>query len=409
MKIWLINNYNMLPEHGQLTRNYSFGVQLKKLGHEPVAFVGSHPHNTRLQLIEGNEKYKVYQEKPFPWVLIKTRNYEGSKKSRIISMFEFYRNMRIAAEHFEKPDAIIGSSAHPLAALLAIQLGNKFGCKKIVEIRDLWPESIVAYGILGANNPIVLLMKRLEKWLYVYADAIIFTFGGGYDYIKEQGWDKEIPKSKVHYINNGIDLAQFDFNKKNFTINDEDLENEELFKVIYTGSIRKVNDLNKLVDVAKKVQNPKIKFLVWGDGDELPKLKERVKNENITNVVFKGRIEKKYIPYINSKADLNFAHNNASSLFRFGISFNKIFDYLASGKPILCDFYAKFNPIISLNAGVSVDTGDINDIAIAIDKLSYSEKQELLKYNYNARNGVKDFDFFNLTKKLVGVINSINN
>ena len=394
----------MLPEHGQLTRNYSFGVQLEKLGHEPVAFVGSHPHNTSLQLIEGNEKYKIYQKKPFPWVLIKTRNYEGSKKSRIISMFEFYRNMRIAAEHFEKPDAIIGSSAHPLAALLAIQLGNKFGCKKIVEIRDLWPESIVTYGILGANNPIILLMRKLEKWLYVHADAIIFTFGGGYDYIKEQGWDKEIPKSKVHYINNGIDLAQFDFNKNHFTIKDEDLENDELFKVIYTGSNRKVNDLNKLVDVAKKVQNPKVKFLVWGDGDELPRLKERIKNENIANVVFKGRVAKKFIPYITSKANLNFAHNNASSLFRFGISFNKIFEYLASGKPILCDFYAKFNPIITSNAGVSVDTGDINDIAIAIDKLSYSEKQELLKYNYNAKNGAKEFDFRNLTKKLVHAI-----
>lgn len=407
MKIWLINNYNMLPEHGQLTRNYSFGVQLKKLEYEPVVFVGSHPHNTKLQLINSTDKYQIYQEKPFPWVLIKTRNYEGSKISRVLSMFEFYRNMKIAAKHFKKPDAIIGSSAHPLAALLAIQLGKKFGCNKIIEIRDLWPESIVAYGILARNNPIVLAMRRFEKWLYVHADAIIFTFEGGYDYIKEQGWQNDIPRFKVHYINNGIDLAQFDYNKEHFVVKDDDLENKDLFKVIYTGSIRRVNNLGKLLDVAKLVKNPNIKFLIWGDGDALPKLKERIKNENIKNVVFKGRVEKKYIPFITSKASLNFAHNNNSPLFRFGISFNKIFDYLASGKPILCDFYAKYNPVLSFGAGVSVDSGDVKDIANMVDEIANTSEKKLAVYGQNARNGAQEYDFNNLTKELISVIKHV--
>ena len=407
MKIWLINDYGTHPEHGQFTRNFYFGKELKRLGHEPIAFSGSHPHNTKLQLIDSDVIFRVFKEDPFPWVLIKSLNYEDSKIKRVISMFLFFKNMIAASKHFEKPDAIIGSSAHPLAALLAIQLGKKFGSKKIVEIRDLWPESIVSYGILGRNNPIVLAMRCFEKWLYVHADAIIFTFEGGYDYIKEQGWQKQIPESKVHYVNNGIDLAQFDYNKEFFTVKDKDLENEDLFKVIYTGSIRRVNNLGKLLDVAKLVKNTRIKFLIWGDGDELLKLKERIKNENIKNVVFKGSVEKKYVPFITSKASLNFAHNDNSPLFRFGISFNKIFDYLASGKPILCDFYAKYNPILSFEAGVSVDSGDVKDIANMIDEISTSSAKKLAVYGQNARKGAQEYDFNNLTKKLISVINHV--
>ena len=79
-------------------------------------------------------------------------------------------------------------------------------------------------------------------------------------------------------------------------------------------------------------------FLIWGDGDEREVLEQRVVDEHINNVVFKGRVEKKYIPYITSQADLNIAHNTPTELFRFGISFNKIFDYMAAGKPTLSTF-----------------------------------------------------------------------
>ncbi len=408
MKIWLINNYNMLPEHGQLNRNYNFGKCLRDLGHEPIAFVGSHPHNTRLQLIEGQEKYKIYQDKPFPWVLVKTRNYEGSKISRVLSMLEFYRNMKIAAEHFEKPDAIIGSSAHPLAALLAIQLGRKFDCKGIVEIRDLWPESIVSYGIMSARNPIIYLMRKFEKWLYMHADAVIFTIEGGYDYIRDQGWDKEIPEKKIHYINNGIDLTQFDYNKKYFTIQDKDLGNKNLFKVIYTGSIRHVNNLGKLIDVAKLIKNPNIKFLIWGDGDELARLQERIRNENIKNFVFKGRVDKKYVPYITSKADLNVVHGNGAPVLKYGISGNKIFEYMAAGVPILETSYSNYSPVISSGGGLVVDSGNIKDIAMKIDQIASFSKEKLDEYGTHAREGVKEFDFRKLALKLLAVIDSIH-
>lgn len=407
MKMWIFNNYNMLPEHGQLNRAFYFGKYLTRAGHEPIVFVGSHPHNTNLQLITDGRKYKQSEECNFPWVLVKTCNYEGSILKRIYSMFQYYFNAKKASTQHEKPDAIIGSSAHPLAAVLAIRLSKKYRCKGIVEVRDLWPESLVAYGIAGPHNPAVLFLRRLEKWIYKKADALIFTMEGAYDYIIEQGWEKDIPRAKVHYINNGVDLEVFDYNKEHYQVDDLDLEDPDTFKVVYTGSIRRANNMGRLLDAAKEVVNPRVKFLVWGDGDELSMLKQRVIDENITNVVFKGKVEKKYVPYIVSCADLNFIHGDNSQLMRFGISMNKVFDYLASGKPVLMDFKARHNTVLEYSAGISCDTAEADVLAKAVIDFAEMESDKYEVLCKNAREAARVYDFANLTQKLIDVLNSV--
>ena len=326
-------------------------------------------------------------------------------------MFQFYRNGKKAALAFfnqgERPDIILGSSAHPLAAVLAIRLAKRFRCKSIAEVRDLWPESIVAYGIAGPHNPAVLALRRLEKWIYKKADALVFTMEGAYDYIVEQGWDKDIPRSKVHYINNGVDLEQFDYNTEHFHVDDPDLDDPNTFKVVYTGSIRKVNNLGLLLDAAKCVNDPRVKFLIWGDGDEREALERRVRDEGLTNVVFKGRVEKKYIPSIVSRANLNFAHNSFTYLFNYGISFNKLFDYFAAGQPILCDFPCRYNPVIIYGAGIEVRDTQPQEIAAVIGQLSELPAEQRRLMGANARRAAEDYDFKHLTDKLIAVIESI--
>lgn len=411
MNIWILNNYNMLPEQGGLVRHYNFAKCLAEKRHHVSVFVGSHPHNTDLQMIQDRSAWKIGQKTPFRWVYVRTLNYAGSRLKQILSMFQFYRNGKKAALAFfnqgERPDIILGSSAHPLAAVLAIRLAKRFRCKSIAEVRDLWPESIVAYGIAGPHNPAVLALRRLEKWIYKKADALVFTMEGAYDYIVEQGWDKDIPRSKVHYINNGVDLEQFDYNTEHFHLDDPDLDDPNTFKVVYTGSIRKVNNLGLLLDAAKCVNDPRVKFLIWGDGDEREALERRVRDEGLTNVVFKGRVEKKYIPSIVSRANLNFAHNSFTYLFNYGISFNKLFDYFAAGQPILCDFPCRYNPVIIYGAGMEVRDTRPQEIAAVIGQLAELPAEQRRLMGANARRAAEDYDFKRLTDKLMAVIESI--
>ena len=323
-------------------------------------------------------------------------------------MIRFYRNIQKVAKEYasihEKPDVIYASSVHPLTLVAGIKLAKFFKVKCICEVRDLWPLSLVEYGYLKEDSLLTKVLYSGEHWIYKNADEIIFTAGGFNDYVLEKGWTKDIPISKVHYINNGTDLKAWKYNQKNYQIKDVDLSNKDIFKVVYAGSIRKVNNLGLLLDTAKELKNTNIVFLIWGDGAEREALEQRVKNESINNVVFKGRVEKKYIPYITSQADLNIAHNKPAKLFRFGISFNKIFDYLAAGKPILCDFESKYNPVIMMNAGIEVKDSSPKNVAESIKKISMMNENEYEEYCANARSAAQQYDFVNLTKELCIVI-----
>jgi hypothetical protein len=89
-------------------------------------------------------------------------------------MLDYYFNVKKACKQYPRPDVIIGSSVHPLACVAAIHLSKRYSCKNIVEIRDLWPESIVEFMDKSRFNPIIIALYRLEKWIYVRADELIF-------------------------------------------------------------------------------------------------------------------------------------------------------------------------------------------------------------------------------------------
>ena len=406
MKIWLINHYAVPPQYYPLARQNYFAKNLMALGHEVTIFAASTVHNSDLNLIEDDTPYREDVVDGVHYVLIRCKGYQGNGVSRILNMFEFARKLPGVCNQFPRPDAIVATSMPPMSCAAGIKLARKYGCRGIAEIADLWPESIIAYGIAGPHNPAVLWLRRLEKWIYTRADAVVFTMEGGYDYIRERHWEREIPESKVYTINNGVDLKEFRENMRKYQIQNSDLDDPDTFKVVYTGSIRKVNNLGLLLDAAKLVTNPNIRFLIWGAGDELESLRDRVAAEHIENVKFQGSVEKKYVPYIVSKADLNLAHNNPTPLFRFGISFNKLFDYLAAGKPILSDFPCPYNPAVRLGAGTEVAEPTAQNIANAVEEFAAMPQARYDEYVHHARRAAEEYDFENLTKKLIAVLQS---
>ena len=404
MKIWLVNHYAVPPRYYPLARQANFAKNLMKMGHEVRIFAASTVHNSNDNLLSKEEDYKEVIDDDIQYTLIRCRNYQGNGLGRIYNMCEFAIKLPKICNKYPKPDAIVSTSVPPTSCAVGIRLANKYGCIGVAEIADLWPETLVAYGMVGDKNPITLILRKLEKWIYMHADRIVFFEDGDYEYIKEQGWEMAIPRGKVFCISNGVNLEDFYYNKDHFTVDDDDLHNTSIFKVVYTGSIRKVNNLGLLLDTAKKIQNSKIQFLIWGKGDELDVLRERAEKENIRNVRFKGAVEKKYVPYITSHADMNIVHNSPMNLFRFGISFNKIFDYMAAGRPIICDFNCPYNPVIMSHAGIDVASTDPDVIAKTIEKFAQIDQIEYKKYCENAEKAAKEYDFTNLTEKLLKVI-----
>ncbi len=293
LRIWLINHYAVPEVYHPLLRTTNFAKYLMRMGHEVIVFAASAVHNSTANLIQDKALFREETVADVHYVYVRCRSYIGNGVGRISNMFEFAFRLPDVCEKFPKPDVIMASSATPLACMAGLRLAKKYGVKGIAEITDLWPESFVAYGLMKKKNPLLVPMYLFERKMYETADEIVFSMAGGSDYIRERGWEYTIPLRKVHYINNGVDLEVFDYNREHYSVDDTDLQDDAMFKVIYVGSIRRVNNLGTLLDVAKRIKNPKIKFLIWGKGDELLILKQRVGDENICNVVFKGYVEKR--------------------------------------------------------------------------------------------------------------------
>ena len=403
----MINHYAVPPQYYPLARPSLFAKNLIMMGHDVTIIAASTVHNSEINLIEGREKVKKFIDDGIPYILIRCSDYQGNGAKRVINILEFARKLPRVLDTIEKPDAIVATSFDPLSCYAGIKYAKKRGIKAVAEIADLWPETLVAYNGLKPSNPIVKFLRSIEKNIYTQADRVVFTMEGAYDYIVEQGWDVEIPREKVEFINNGIEIKEFDTNRETYTVQDADLNDDSVFKVVYTGAVRKVNNLGLILDAAKLITDPQVRILIWGDGDELEYLKKRVTDEKITNVSLKGKVPKRFVPYITSKADLNILHNSETPIMRFGLSLNKMFDYMAAGKPILVDFHGNNNPVIDNAAGIETDGNTASNIANGIIYIKSLPDQDKINLGFSARKTAEKYDFDLLTDKLIRVIESI--
>lgn len=413
--VWILNHFATSMMFSKGGRHYWFAKYLKREGYEPVIFSCNTKHGIKEKWFETEKLWieKEAEEINVPFVVVNAPMYSGNGRERIINMLAFYRNVQIAAKQYAKkngkPDVVVASSVHPLTLVAGIRLAKHFGIKCISEVRDLWPESIVTYSNRITKTSVLgRALYRGEKWLYRKSDALIFTMAGGADYIKEHKWNKEqggpIDLKKVFHINNGVDLDIFDRNAEEFRCEYPDLDDESRFKVIYAGSVRRVNKIGTLLDAAKLLDTEKVHVMIFGDGDERETLQKRVADEEIANVSFEGCVAKQYVPSIVKRADLNVVHWEASPLIRYGESSNKSFEYYAAGKPILFTTRPAYSIVEKYRCGLTTEDQEPETIAAAIREIAQTSEENRTMMCQNARKAAKDYDFKNLTNELIRII-----
>lgn len=399
--IWMINHYAMTPSQGTFIRQYLFAKHLKQKGYECRIFASSAIHNTNINMIKGKQRFMDYVQDSLDFTYIRTSDY-SSRVKRVINMLDFFFGVLSVSRKYKKPDVIYISIPHILAGLAGVLAAKRLKVRCVLEIRDLWPESIVQYQITKKHNPAIPLLYALEKWLYVNADGLIFTMEGGMDYIREKGWDNKISADKISYINNGCDLKIIKKNETEYFLECEELDNPATFKVVYVGSIRYVNNIRQIVDCAQIMKNSghkNIVFIIFGEGDQRNELAQYCKDENIDNVFFKGYVDKRYIPGILKRSDINLIHSRSNPIFKYGYSLNKLFDYLASGKPILSDIYCnpKFDILLRYDCGITVKGNDAGALADGIMEIYNMSKDARDVYCRRAVEAAQDYDYQKLT------------
>lgn len=406
--IWLINFNAMPPELESRLRTIKFAQYLMEYGFEVTIFSSSIMHNMNKDLISNKDLFieKYYGNLKF--VHIKTRKYSKNGLSRMFSLFEFHLKLCYLKKKFKKPDTIISGAAVPFGNIFYF-CAKRLKAQYIVEVLDLWPEAFVSFGLIKKNNPLLKLAYSAEKWLYKKADKVVFSMEGGRDYIINKGWHLEkggpVDMSKVFYINNGVDLDDYNKYKTDYIINDSDLESED-FKVVYLGSIRLANDLKQLIDAAVYLSNyPKIKILLYGDGDERDFLEKYCIENNIANVIFKQKwVDPKFVPYILSKSSLNILNYMANDIWKYGGSQSKLFQYLASGKPICSNLEMGYCPINRYKLGIAKRYSSSKEYAESILTIYNLDENEYMLMCNRAKELSQQFDYKLLTKRLIDIL-----
>lgn len=382
---------------------------LGEKGYDVKIFASSVMHNMDMNIIDDNSPYIEKSYGNVHFVHINTAEYGKSRIKRIISALQFRHKVAKIAHKFPKPDAIIHVPEFLLGYKIA-NLAKKLDAKYISQVLDLYPESIVELGVMGRNNPIIKVLRWYEKRMYIKADEKVFSQEGGRDYIISQGWDKAnggpIDLNSVHYINNGVDLKDFEYNKEHYTINDADLLDKSVKKVMYLGSIRLANNVMQLVKAAEVLKDRNdIKFLIYGNGDERPVLENYIKEHGLHNVLFKDRwVEPKYVPYIVSQADVHVLNYMPGGFGHYGGSQSKSFQYMASGKPICCNIRMAYCPITKFNIGIAKEFRSAEEYAGAILDLVDMPKAEYDAMCLRAKEAAKQYDYEYLTSKMIEIL-----
>lgn len=417
-KIWLINHYagSMYLDKGG--RHYWMAKYLDQMGYEPLIICCNALHEKPEAVVPTDKRWcdEYAEEIHTPFVFVSGKIYQGNGFGRVQNILDFYLNLMKCypeiVKKYGKPDIILASSIHPLVPIAGIKMAQKLGVKCICEYRDLWPDELICMGAMGENSLPAKMLRGIEYWTYKRADALVFTMEGGPQYIRDRGWDTEsggkIDLTKAYYINNGVDLEAFDRNVKTYTLDDPDLTDESHFKFIYTGTIRKANGIDKILDIAKQLKDmPQIRFLLFGSGSEAELVEHRIREEGISNVIYKGNVNKQFIPFVLSQGNVNILNYMNGDLFRYGCSNNKLFEYMASGKPILCTVKMKYSIVEKYGCGIDLDE-NAQDQAVNTIKRIYQHSDLAKAYGENARKAVREFDFRSLSEKLDGIIKDLN-
>lgn len=400
MNILLINHYAGSPELGMEFRPYYLAKEWVEAGHRVLIVGGSFSH---LRKVQPECTESCVDGVQYRWV--KVNAYQGNGVGRIRSMFSFvgelYWNYKKYVKDF-KPDMVIASSTYPLDIYPARRIAKYYGAKLVYEVHDLWPLSPMEIGGYSKWHPFIMVMQKAENYAYKHVHLVVSLLPHALEHMKKHGLKEE----KFVYVPNGFDEEEWKSGQEHlFCRHHEYLQQlkREGKKILgYVGGHAKSNALDFLLDAMKLVTSEEVVCVLVGNGQEKARLMNRVDKENIRNVVFLDAVLKKEIPALLAEMDALYIGWENNPLYRFGISPNKLIDYMLSGKPILHSVNASNDWVAEAGCGVSAKAEDSLAIAKGIKYLFSLNKETLDNMGTKGRGFAEShFSYALLAKKFI--------
>lgn len=399
MKIWLLNHDAVSPDQPGGTRHYDFARELVEKGHEVTVFAASFHYLSYEETRQyGALPYLIESINGVRFVWFKVRPYHGNSAARLINMLDFmFKAMRYAPKlSLARPDVIVGSSVHLFAVYAAFRIAKRLNIPFVMEIRDIWPHTLVDLGF-SRWHPLIILLKQMEVFLYTRAVKIISVLPGGIEHVEKYG----ISRENVEWIPNGVDLARFPVSHA--------IREYDGFVVSYAGAIGEANALETMVEAARRLcDDSSFLFRIMGSGPERKKLESRCRELSLSNIEFIPPVPKDEVPLFLSESDVLLFHLRDCSVFRFGISSNKLFDYLAAGRPVIFAAKAGNNPVAEAGAGIVINPEDPQALVDALFRLKNMSLAERQKMGEAGRKYIAlNHDINKLVQRYEGLLESV--
>ncbi len=338
--------------------------------HEMARYLASQGH--RVTVITGQVNYLTGERTASGWVKTETDDhgvviyrcytYAAWHRSffhRILSFLSFTISSFFIGLRVREVDLVWGTSPPIFQGLAAWALARLKRKPFLFEVRDLWPYFAVAVGVLR-NRVLIQLARWFERFLYFAADLVVINSPGYEGHVRERG------ARRVALVPNGVDVSMFDPTDKGAAFRQaHDLEG--VFVVMYAGAHGMSNDLGVVIEAADRLRDQKkLAFVLIGDGKEKSALMRKTAALKLSNVYFLPPTSKNNIAMALAAADACIAILKPIAAYKTTYP-NKVFDYLAAGRPILLVIDGVIRSVVEeAGAGIFVRPGYPQALAGAV-------------------------------------------
>jgi glycosyltransferase involved in cell wall biosynthesis len=404
MNILFLSHYFPPEVNAPASRTFENTKRWVKSGHK-VSVITCAPNHPNGILYPGYKNFLWQWDEKDGIDLLRVKTYLSANKGflrRILNYVSFMISATLQCPKVKNVDIVVSTSPQFFCGLAGYIVSRLKRKPWVLEIRDLWPESIIAVGAIK-KRWLINLLEQIETFLYVKADHIISLTEAFKLHIVERG----VAPSKITVNTNGADLGQFTpMAKKNHFRNQHKLN--EHFIVSYIGTHGMAHALESVLYAAEALKDrADITFLLVGDGAERDKLLAEKENHSLKNVIMLPQQEKEKVPEIIAASDVCMVLLRRTPVFKTVIP-SKIFEALAMQRPIILGVEGESAEIVQQgNCGICIEPENAKQLAGAVLAL-YADADYRTALGKNGRILIeRQYSRDVLAAKYIGLLNKL--
>ena len=301
-----------------------------------------------------------------------------------------------------RPDVIVATSPQLLCAAAGELLARRFRVPMVMEVRDLWPESLIAVGASSRQSPLVAGLERIARGLYARASHIVTVTESQRDVIVRMG----VSADRVSVIPNGVDRGFLDAGAALFGSASASAAGR--FEVTYIGTIGMAHHLETLLEAAEILRDePRFHFRLVGEGACREGLESLARSRRLANVEFCGERPRAEVPRWIAESSACAVLLRRNEVFRTVVP-SKLLEIMAVGRPILLGVEGEAKALVDrAGAGVAIEPENAGQLAAVIRTLA-SDPARCRRLAENGRAFVaREFLREKLAERYAGILNRL--